>query len=515
MKTTIKNTNQPGRNVHLLIIDDDPGFYDVFCSKYRATYAFEFSSTPDRGLELIGDQPFDAILLDLNYEGKYSYEEGLSLVLIRAIKLADHKCPVLVITADSRRTTRLKATEMGAAACLSKGDYDADGLNRAIKETLEGFHNGTTAKSIKSDPNSNLHIPDDGFIAISPYMQELKEKLRTAAEFPEFPILLLGETGVGKEVAAKHLHDCKPNADKLPYVAVNLKAFSPEMVNSEMFGHLKGSFTGAINDREGYFEKAKNGTLFLDEIGELTTDLQISLLRVVEDKKFSRIGSTKDIKLDAQLVFATNKDLEAAKLEEEFREDFFQRLGYIIQIPPLRERKEEIIPLINYFLVKLCIKSNHPLFGKNAEEAFTESALQLLLDYHWPGNVRELRQMIQSSIIETAFKRKNIVDPELLPQRFFTPALLRGEQKTKSVDIPVLSKSPPSHWPIDQQAAFSQLSRIEQVLIATGGRKDEAAKSVGIKNDQLLRYRIKSYYVKYPVFFDNFPIIFKLYKLKK
>lgn len=515
MKTTTKNTNEPGSNVHLLIIDDDPGFYDVFRSKYQATYAFEFSSTPERGLGLIGTQPFKAILLDLNYQGKFSYEEGLSLILPRAIKFADNKCPVLVITADSTRNTRLKAIEMGAAACISKGDCDANGLNQAIKDTLEEFQNGTIAKAAKTNLSSTLSISNDGFLAISPYMQELKGRLRTAAEFPEFPILLLGETGVGKEVAARYLHNSKPNASKLPFVDVNLSSFSPEMVRSEMFGHLKGSFTGAINDHEGYFEKAKDGTLFLDEIGEIPLDLQISLLRVFEEKKFSRLGSTKNIHLNAHLVFATNKDLETAKLEGEFREDFFQRLGYVIQIPPLRERKEEIIPLINFFLATLCAKNNHPLFGKNADEAFTKPTLQLLLNHTWPGNVRELRQMVQSLIIETAFKRKSIIDSELLTQRFFTPSTTVSEQKTKDVDRGISINNTPFNWTMDKQTAFNQLSLIEQVLKDSGGRKDEAAKSVGIKNDQLLRYKIKSHYAKYPDLFDNFPIVFKLYKLAK
>lgn len=515
MKTTTKHINEVRSKLHLLIIDDDPGFYDVFRSKYQGIYAFDFSSTPGRGLELIGGRSFDAILLDLNYQGKYSYEEGLSFILPRAIKLADNKCPVLVLTADSTRKTRLKAIEMGAAACISKGDCAANGLNQVIRDTLEEFQNGTIAKTAKPKLSSTLSIANDGFLAISPYMQELKGRLRTAAEFPEFPILLLGETGVGKEVAARYLHNSKPNASKLPFVDVNLSSFSPGMERSEMFGHLKGSFTGAINDHEGYFEKAKDGTLFLDDIGEISLDLQISLLRVFEEKKFSRLGSTKNINLGAHLVFATNKDLETAKLGGEFREDFFQRLGYVIQIPPLRDRKEEIIPLINYFLETLCAKNGHPLFGKNAEKAFAKPTLELLLNYHWPGNIRELRQMIQSTIIETAFKGKSIVDPELLPQRFFSPPTLFIDQKIQNEEKVVSTNNTPFNWRTEQQTAFNQLSRIEQVLISTGGRKDEAAKSVGIKNDQLLRYKIKSYYAKYPDLFDNFPIVFKLYKFKK
>jgi DNA-binding NtrC family response regulator len=509
-------------NIRLLIIDDELGFYQSFRAQYQAHCAFETASDVTRGLQLIDQFEPDVILLDLQYSGKYTYQQGLSEVLPLVVNKVQRKYPILVATSAKEKRIYQRAIEQGASACLPKSSYDPAEWHQKIVEIIEAFHIHTKADlplQYNAKPLNGAH--SDGFIAIAPTMQALKSRLKTLGEkYAHVPVLILGETGVGKEVAARYLHGAKTNAEKLPFETINLSAYSEELLFSEIFGHKKGSYTHAFADALGAFEKAQKGTLFLDEVGDITLRTQISLLNVLNDRKFRRVGSTEDIALNVHLIFATNRNLEEAIATGGFREDFYHRISdYAIQIPPLRERKEEILPLMDYYLDLLCKESNHPLYQKNALEAFSPGALEAFLNFYWPGNIRELRKTIQNLIIEVDVWNKKQIDEAILPQRLLQPRIFANPMEINDNNNSMMNKKKKIdgdfNWPIAKQTAFRELSTIEKVLRESGGRKDDAARALGLKNDQILRYKVLRYAKDYWDVFDNFPIICKLYKVKR
>ncbi|AEE53076.1 sigma-54-dependent transcriptional regulator [Haliscomenobacter hydrossis] len=511
-------------NTRLLIIDDELGFYLSFRSFHQANYAFETTSDVERGLKLIETFQPDAVLLDLAHPKHYSYEEGLKTLLPKAIKIAKEKCPIIVVTHSQEQNLYQKAIERGAKACLLKAKYDVEKWHQKIVQVITEFQNNAHTKANPQTKSSPRSSPQDGFLALNPSMQAIKSRLRTLGEkYSHVPVLILGETGVGKEVAARYLHQAKTNAIKLPFETINLSAYAEELLFSEVFGHKKGSFTHAFADQVGAFEKARKGTLFLDEIGEVSLKTQVSLLNVLNDKKFRAVGSTQDIDLDVHLIFATNRDLEEAIAQGNFREDFYHRISdYAIHIPPLRERVEEIQPLMDYFLATLCTDSTHVLYQKNSTEAFTPGAREAFQRFYWPGNIRELRKTIQNLIIEVDVWGKDRIDESILPQRLLQPRVFAvptavDSSLHQSPNRPKPSALVPSmngiQWSIAKQTAFNELSQIEQTLLHSGGRKDDAARSIGLKNDQNLRYKVRKYYKDYPDIFDNFSMICKVYKL--
>lgn len=517
---------QAKSNIRLLIIDDELGFYQSFRAQHQAIYAFEITKDIDRGMDLIVSFKPDAILLDLKFNWINSYDQGVKVILPLVVKKIQFNCPIIVVTSAKEKHIHQKALENGAWACLQKIDYDGTIWHNKILETIAAFrgHLNTNHFTSKKTTN-NTSTSQDGFFALSPVMQALKRRLKTLGEkYTDISVLLLGETGVGKEVAARYLHSLKANAKNLPFETVNLGAYPEELLFSEVFGHKKGSFAGATEDKIGVFEKAKKGTLFLDEIGDVNLRTQVGFLNILNDRTFRRVGSSQEIIMDAQLIFSTNRDLEKAIKAGSFREDFYFRISdYTIEIPPLRERKEEILPLITYYLNQLCKTNNHPLYRKEAHEVFSPSAMETLQQYYWPGNIRELRNTIQNLIIEVDVWGKKQIDESMLPQRFSQKRLL-SIPTIQEVPYPPIAEfgnrtlpqhqAPDLNWPIAKQTAFAELSIIEKVLRESGGRKDAAAKAVGLKNDQHLRYKVSKYSIEYGDVFDNFPIICKLYKLK-
>jgi DNA-binding NtrC family response regulator len=285
-----------------------------------------------------------------------------------------------------------------------------------------------------------------------------------------------------------------------------------------MFGHVKGAFTDAQSDKAGYFEKAHGGTLFLDEIGETSLEIQVKLLRVLEDKTFCRMGSTTPIKLDAHLIFATNRNLEQAVVDGLFREDFYGRIkSHVIHIPPLRERTEEIVPLMAFFWdAQLKRKSSHPMYGKKMTACFSQEALKKMQRYSWPGNIRELRSTVEELVFESDFQEKNVIDLDLLPDRFHVSGITTVH--TNAINDTILGIKaqhavPDIQWTIAKRTAYQELAQIEKALIAANGRKDDVARMLGMKDDNALRYKVKTkYHNIFPELFDDFPVIKKLYK---
>jgi PAS domain S-box-containing protein len=308
-----------------------------------------------------------------------------------------------------------------------------------------------------------------GLVGHSKQMKDTFQLIERAAQ-TDFPVFIYGESGTGKDLVARALHKLSPRSDK-PYVQVNCAALNEALLESELFGHVKGAFTGAFKHRQGRFEIAHGGDIFLDEIGDLPLSVQVKLLRVLENKIFERVGDNRPISVDLRFITATNKDLQELISRGDFREDLFYRINVIpIQLPALRERTEDIPPLVEFFLHRL----NHSRQGKI--KGLSPEARRLIMHYSWPGNVRELKSTLEYAFVLAG---SEVIEPEHLPA-----ALHRGPEDCGQAGDPRL-----------EPAAREQKQELLQALKASRGNKSEAARSLGINRVTVLN-RMRKYGIR-------------------
>lgn len=485
------------KNYHYLLVEDDDAFCHKLSISFRRHYTFDRVKSEEDAKEkvLIKNGLYDFILLDLDLIGDRNYQRGINFIPV--LKESAGEIPIIVATNDDKILTAVKAMKAGAKDFFYKGDYDEKFWDQQFRAILETKKLKDKEKKLVNfvSKRQDLKTSQHTFISQNEKIENLKKQLIKLSEFPNVTLLIAGETGVGKEVAARFLHDYGARKNK-PFVAVNLSAIQDSVLESTLFGHKKGSFTGAIDDHIGYFEQANGGVLFLDEIGEISLEIQVKLLRFLEDKIIRPIGGKEDIQLDVQIVTATNRNLEEEVEKDTFRKDFYQRLkSYVIEIPPLRERPEDILPLLNYFA------------KQDIKDSINAATYECLQSYNWPGNVRELRNAVESMLIKATIFEKEKVDMECLPVELqnFDPIA----QKLAAL------KNQPNFEPdlLVDKVAQQELEEVEHALRATNGRKAEAAEKLGM-NDQNLRYLVvKKHYVKHPELFEYFPTIRKAYKL--
>ena len=300
-------------------------------------------------------------------------------------------------------------------------------------------------------------------------------RVAAAAAKTTSSVLITGESGVGKELFAEQLHLQSPRSDK-PFVRVNCAALSQSLLEDELFGHAKGAYTDASSCRKGRFEMADGGTLFLDEIGEIPLELQAKLLRAIQDKKFERVGSSETISVDVRIVCATNKDLERMVKEGTFRDDLFYRLNVVpLRIPPLRERRDDITPLADYFLQKFSSETKKNFKG------FSEDAREVLMNYYWPGNVRELENSIERACVLGTPPLINVQNLQLTPE-------LSGEAES---NVPQKGFVPQSGLTLKD--AMNEFKRyyVESALRTSGAKQADVAKSLGIQRTYLSRLLVE------------------------
>ena len=360
-----------------MVIDDEKSIRDIM----QMTFEFEGYETvlcesAKAGLAALEDTRPDLILLDIKMPGMDGMEA------LDRIKEIDATIPVIILTGHGNIETAVEATKKGAYDFLSKPP-DRDKILITIRNALEQTELRRQNEAMRKELEGA-----DPIIGRSGAIQNVLETVQRVGPTEAY-VLITGENGTGKELLAKAVHKYSKRAAK-PMVEVNCAAIPNELIESELFGHEKGSFTGATTQRFGKFENADNGTLFLDEIGDMSLDAQAKVLRVLEEGTFERVGGSKKIRVDVRIIAATNKNLRDEIKEKNFREDLYHRLNVIpIQVPPLRERREDIPLLVDYFLKQVCVKNKLP-----AKE-IDEEAVEVLKSYSWPGNIRELRNAVE------------------------------------------------------------------------------------------------------------------------
>jgi DNA-binding NtrC family response regulator len=388
----------------VLIIDDEDEIREsieiLLTSEGLTT---DTAATGEEGLKKIEENLYDAVLLDLMLPGKSGME------VQKDIKRIDPTLPVVIITAIGAVET--------AVAAIKEGSYDYVTKPWNNEKLLVIVTNAIKQRQLISE---NLHLRRAlkerfGYSNIIGKSEKILKVLDVVTQVAtsRSTILIQGESGTGKELIAKAIHLKSPRADKA-FVPVNSGSMPVDLLESTLFGHLRGAFTSAIASKKGLFEVADQGTIFFDEIGTISMETQAKLLRVIQEKEFMRLGATETIKVDARIIAATNVDLKKHVDEGRFREDLYYRLNVInIQLPPLRERKEDIPALVEFFTKKYCEENGKPQYR------FSSEALKVLMDYHWPGNVRELENVVERAVV---LSQDEIIGRDLLPESILSPS---------------------------------------------------------------------------------------------
>jgi two-component system response regulator PilR (NtrC family) len=391
-------------------------------------------------------EPADLIISDV----KMPDMDGIEL--LRAARELLPDVAVVMMTAFATVETAREAFKLGADDFVQK-PFDVDELKLIAAKALEKLDLVRENRAFKRAQHERGKLGN--IIGRSERMQAVYQMIETVAEV-QSTVLVTGESGTGKELVARAIHDLSPRAEK-PFVSINCGAFTETLLESELFGYVKGSFTGATTNRKGLFEAANKGTIFLDEIGEMSPAMQVKLLRVLQERKVRPVGAHEEMEIDTRVIAATNRDLSAMVKDGSFREDLFYRISVIpIELPPLRERSEDIPELVEHFVRKFCAQTNRQL-------SISEKALRLLEPYSWPGNVRELEHTIERAV---ALERTDAIQPDRLPEQItnFNPARVAA-----ALDLPEAG--------INIVAHLEQLEKtyVLEALRRTGGNQTRAA----------------------------------------
>ena len=378
----------------VLVVDDDASMQRMLRQRLeREGYAVQTAPNGEEGLDLIRKEVFNLIITDVRMP-KLGGDE-----LVRAAVQFNPNIPIIVMTAFGEVNEAVQLMQDGIYHYFTK-PFDVEDLVAKVKKALDKQITTSEARQVRSKIMSRRK--SDYIVGACGKIEELLTQISIVAQ-NDVPVIIYGESGTGKELVSRAIHYTGKRADR-PFVVENCGAIPENLIENELFGHVKGAYTDARTDQKGLFEEAHGGTLFLDEIGELPVGTQVKFLRVLQDGEFKRIGSTRPTRVDVRVIAATNKDLIQAIAEKSFREDLFYRLNVIpVNIPPLRERKEDIPLLINHFL-----NDFNKELGK-VVEGFSPAAIQKMMTYQWPGNVRELKNKVKQAMVLT---RNNVITAE-------------------------------------------------------------------------------------------------------
>ncbi len=457
----------------VLICDDEEIMRDVLETILSgAGYKVELAKTGEEAIEIYTQRSFDAVLMDVSMPGMGG------LTALESLMTHDPEAVVLMVTAYATFDTAISAWEKGAAGVIRKPFQNeqivalvAKGIKKRRKEEERQTLRQAMVRSVNRE----------GFIGRSEVMESVFRLVERVAQ-ARSTVLITGESGTGKELVAKAIHESSPRSES-PFVAVNCSNIPSELLESELFGHTKGAFTGAVAAKKGLFEVADTGSIFLDEIGDLRPETQVRLLRVIQEREFTPVGDTSPVKVDVRIIAATNVDLKEAVRSGQFREDLYYRLSVVpLELPPLRERREDILPLTQFFIKKYSAEN-----GREIAENVSPEVLSLLESYNYPGNVRELENIVERAIV-------------IAPGDEITVECLRPEVRDPELAFKMIADTEGVSSDIDLARGVNfydevkrfEIDLIRRALDQTSGHQSRAARLLGL-NATTLNSKIKSY----------------------
>jgi DNA-binding NtrC family response regulator len=453
-----------------ILIVDDEAFIRENLERILGEDGYRPYSTDngDDAVMEVSEADVDLVFLDLNLGA----ESGLDV--LRSMREVDPEVLVIIITGYGTVESAVEALKMGAYDYIKK-PFKADAIRLIVKLALETQNLRREVRQLRRGSQSREASGENLMVGSSEQLTQVYRQIREVAKHETSTVLITGESGTGKELVARAIHQLSPRKSK-PFVEINCGSLPFNLLETELFGHERGAFTDAKTRKIGLFEEANGGTIFLDEIGEMDMNLQVKLLRVLEDRKIRRLGGNRNIDIDVRVVAATNLEIKEAIEQKEFREDLYYRLNvFPIHVSPLRDRREDIPPLLEFFL-----KHFSEEFHKNVNE-ISRAALDLLMRYHWPGNVRELRNVMERVCI---MHNQETITPECLPREIW------GEkpQGEASFDYQI----PPEGILFEEIVGRLEKDLITQAVGITGGNVAKTARLLNLPRGTL-RYKMEKY----------------------
>ncbi len=427
----------------IMVVDDERIVRESFVQWFRKIgHRAEAAASGSEALEQLAKMPFDLLFVDIKMPGMNGIE------LLGKVKEEYPDAMVVIITAYGSIETAVQAMKTGAVDYLLK-PFKPDQLSLVLEKVAQQKRLASEYQYVKGRLDQMTRF--DNIIGQSKPMQEVFDLIPEVAQ-SDSTVLIQGETGTGKELVAKAIH-AKSRRARLPFIAINCGAIPDTLLESELFGHQKGAFTGAERPRKGFFEVVSGGSLFLDEIGEISQKMQVDLLRVLEEKKITKIGDRFPIDVDFRLISATRRDLKGALSEGSFREDLFYRLNVItITVPPLRKRKEDIPLLVQHFLKKYSQQTTKRV------DHLTKDAIQLLQDYEWPGNVRELENAVERAVVLS--KTRTLSEHDFSFLRSAPAQALRPRSLQEMERDHIQGVLEESEWNVTKAAKILEINRV-------------------------------------------------------
>ncbi|VAX19373.1 Response regulator of zinc sigma-54-dependent two-component system [hydrothermal vent metagenome] len=450
----------------ILVADDERSmqeFLEIMLT--REGYDVVVASTAEEAIDMISSRSIDLVISDINMP------KASGMAVLKSSMETDSNIPVIMITAYAAADTAVEAMKIGAYDYITK-PFNIDEIKIVVAKALERRKDKEELGRLKVEVAKSYGVDGD-ILGKSEQIANIFRMINKMAR-SRSTVLITGESGTGKELVAKAIHYLSDRKNK-PFLSINCGAIPEQLLESELFGHQKGSFTGAVSDKKGLLEIADGGAFFLDEIGGAPLSVQVKLLRVLQEREFKRVGGVKDIKVDVRIIAATNQCLEDLIKDGEFREDLFYRLNILpIHIPPLRERKEDIPLLVSRFIDKY---SNEV---KRKNISISNEAMSLLESYHWKGNVRELENIIERAVVLTT---GSLIEPENFPDEVRSYSERAGQDP---VDLPDEG--------VDLEEVVSRVEKdlLIKALSKTGGKKKEAARLVNL-SFRSFRYKLAKY----------------------
>ncbi|PLX94008.1 MAG: Fis family transcriptional regulator [Desulfuromonas sp.] len=450
-----------------ILIVDDEAFIRENLERVLTEDGYQPLSTgeSDEAIRRVSEEKIDLVLLDLNLGSK----SGLDV--LRQLKENDPEVLVIIITGYGTVESAVEALKLGAYDYIKK-PFKADAIRLIVRLALETQNLRREVRQLKRGGKGLSGLAD--MVGASPKIQQVYHQIQEVAKHENATVLITGESGTGKELVARAIHTLSPRKDQ-PFVEINCGSLPFNLLETELFGHERGAFTDAKSRKTGLFEESNGGSIFLDEIGEMDLNLQVKLLRVLEDRRIRRLGGTRNIDIDVRVIAATNCNLKEAIDDKSFREDLYYRLNvFPIDVPPLRERREDIPALLELFLQRYNREFHRHIVG------FSSEALALLECYHWPGNIRELRNIVERICI---MHQSEEIQPDDIPREILGEA--------PSPDLPSL-EIPPGGIYLDEVIAGIEKELIGKAMSLTAGNVAKTARLLNVPRGTL-RYKVDKY----------------------